>query len=42
MIEVQKKDADAFIQHRPIFVSPIKQTYEYKMYSCPKHDVELL
>jgi len=42
MIEIHKKEVDGFIQHRPIFVSPIKQTYEYKMYSCPKHDVELL
>ncbi|MEX2117467.1 MAG: heparinase II/III family protein, partial [Bacteroidota bacterium] len=42
MIEVHKREVDAFIQHRPIFVSPIKQTYEYKMYACPKHDAGLL
>lgn len=42
LIEARKREADDFIRHRPIFVSPIKQTYEYKMYSCPKHDVALL
>lgn len=33
---------DRFIAHRPIHVSPIKQTYRYKMYTCPRHNVELL
>ncbi len=33
---------DRFIEHGPIFVSPIKQTYQYQPYSCTKHDVELL
>ena len=42
IIELHKRDCDSFIQRRPIFVSPIKQTYEYKMYTCPEHDVELL
>ncbi|HLF20054.1 MAG TPA: heparinase II/III family protein, partial [Bacteroidota bacterium] len=42
IIEAHKRDVDRFIQKRPIFVSPVKQTYQYKMYSCPKHDVELL
>lgn len=42
IIEAHKRDIDRFIQRRPIFVSPVKQTYQYKMYSCPKHDVELL
>ncbi|MRR12426.1 hypothetical protein EG835_08175, partial [bacterium] len=32
---------DRFIARRPIHVSAIKQTYRYKMYTCPKHDVEL-
>ena len=41
-VEVHKQDIDRFLQKRPIFVSPIKQTYQYKMYACPKHDVELL
>lgn len=42
IMEAHKSDVDRFIQKRPIFVSPIKQVYEYKMYSCPNHDVELL
>jgi hypothetical protein len=42
IIEEQKARVDAFIMHRPIYVSPIKQTYQYKMYTCPVHDVELL
>ncbi|MBI4427676.1 MAG: heparinase II/III family protein [Ignavibacteriales bacterium] len=41
IVEAHKRDVDRFIQH-PIFVSPVKQTYQYKMYACPKHDVELL
>ena len=35
-------EIDRFLQHRPIFVSPVKQIYQYKMYLCPKHEVELL
>ncbi len=42
IMEAHKRDVDRFIQKRPIFVSPIKQVYAYKMYSCPNHDVELL
>jgi hypothetical protein len=42
IIEEHKAEIDNFIQHRPIYVSPIKQTYQYKMYVCPKHDVELI
>lgn len=42
IVEAHKRDIDRFIQKRPIYVSPIKQVYEYKMYSCPNHDVELL
>lgn len=41
IIERQKRLCDEFIK-RPVYVSPIKQVYEYKMYTCPKHDVELL
>jgi hypothetical protein len=40
IIELHKRECDEFIK-RPVYVSPIKQTYEYKMYTCPKHDVEL-
>lgn len=42
IFEEHKKEIDEFILHEPIYVSPIKQTYQYKMYTCPKHDVELL
>lgn len=35
------REIDAFISHGPIYVSPIKQTYQYQMYTCPKHGVEL-
>lgn len=42
LFEAHKAEIDHFIQHRPIYVSPIKQTYQYKMYVCPKHDVELI
>jgi hypothetical protein len=37
-----QRDIDRFIRHGPIFVSPVKQTYQYKMYLCPKHDVDLI
>ncbi|MBI3579507.1 MAG: hypothetical protein HY089_08895, partial [Ignavibacteriales bacterium] len=42
LFEKHKKEIDEFMQHRPIFVSPVKQTYQYKMYTCPKHNVELM
>ena len=42
IFEQHQRDVDRFIQHGPIFVSPVKQTYQYKMYLCPKHDVDLL
>jgi hypothetical protein len=42
LFEEHKQEIDEFILHRPIYVSPIKQTYQYKMYTCPKHDVDLL
>ncbi|GJQ20173.1 MAG: hypothetical protein HBSIN02_05280 [Bacteroidia bacterium] len=41
IIESHKRVCDEFIK-RPVYVSPIKQVYEYKMYTCPKHDVELV
>ena len=42
LIESHKREIDRFIAHGPIYVSPLKQTYEYQMYTCPKHGVELL
>jgi len=42
IFEKQKEYLTKFIKKKPIFVSPVKQTYQYKMYNCPKHDVELL
>jgi hypothetical protein len=40
--EANRATIDRFIAHGPIFVSPIKQTYQYQPYSCTKHDVDLL
>jgi hypothetical protein len=37
-----RQEIDSFIAHGPLYVSPTKQTYEYQMYICPKHRVELL
>jgi hypothetical protein len=42
IIDEHKKEIDAFLAHGPIHVSPLKQTYQYQMYTCPKHLVELL
>lgn len=42
LFEEHKKEIDAFIAHGPIYVSPLKQTYVWDMYTCPKHRVELL
>jgi hypothetical protein len=42
IFDQHQKDIDRFIRHGSIFVSPVKQTYQYKMYLCPKHDVDLL
>jgi hypothetical protein len=42
LFEEHKKEIDAFIAHGPIYVSPLKQTYVWDMYTCPKHHVELL
>ncbi len=42
LFDEHQAEIDRFLQHRPIFVSPVKQIYQYKMYTCPQHDVELL
>lgn len=42
LFDEHRKEIDRFIAHGPITVSPLKQTYEYQMYTCPKHRVELL
>ena len=42
LFEEHKREIDAFIAHGPIYVSPLKQTYVYDMYTCPKHHVELM
>ncbi len=42
IFEAHKKEIDAFIAHGPIFVSPLKQTYVWDMYLCPKHHVDLM
>jgi hypothetical protein len=42
IFEAHRKDIDRFIQHGPIYVSPLKQTYQYQMYLCPKHNVDLI
>jgi hypothetical protein len=42
IFEQNQKEIDRFLKQRPIHVSPVKQVYQYKMYTCPIHDVELL
>src|SRR5512140_1707422 len=42
LFDEHKKEIDAFIAHGPVYVSPLKQTYVWDMYTCPKHRVELL
>ncbi len=42
IIHEHKAEIDSFIIRKPVFVSPIKQIYEFKMYTCPTHDVELI
>jgi len=42
IFDEHQAEIDRFIQQRPIFVSPVKQIYQYKMYTCPQHEVELL
>jgi hypothetical protein len=41
LFEQHKAQIDRFLAHGPIYVSPIKQTYQYQMYACPRHGVEL-
>ncbi|HEX9006148.1 MAG TPA: heparinase II/III family protein [Bacteroidota bacterium] len=42
IFETNKAAVDRFLPHGPVYVSPVKQTYQYQMYTCPKHNVELL
>ena len=42
IFDQHQNDINRLLQHGPIFVSPVKQTYQYKMYLCPKHDVDLI
>ncbi len=42
IVREHKREIDAFIAHGPVYVSPIKQSYVYRMYTCPNHGVELL
>ena len=42
IIEQHRADIDRFIAHGPVYVSPLKQTYVFQMYTCPKHGIELL
>lgn len=42
IVAEHKAEIDRFIARRPVYVSPLKQTYVYQMYTCPKHGVELL
>jgi hypothetical protein len=42
IVTEHKNEIDAFIAHGPVYVSPIKQSYVYQMYTCPNHGIELL
>ena len=42
IFEQHRAEVDRFIARRPIFVSPLKQTFVFEMYTCPKHGVELM
>ncbi len=42
IVEQHRADIDRFISRGPVYVSPLKQTYVFQMYTCPKHGVELL
>jgi hypothetical protein len=42
IFEQHRADVDRFIARRPVYVSPLKQTYVFEMYTCPKHGVELM
>jgi hypothetical protein len=40
LYEKKKAEVDTFLQ-RPIYISPLKQAYEYPNYDCIKHNVQL-
>ncbi|HUI09333.1 MAG TPA: sugar-binding protein [Bacteroidota bacterium] len=42
IFDAHREEIDRLIAHGPIYVSPLKQTYVYQMYTCPKHGVELI
>ena len=42
LFEEHKKEIDEFIAHGPVYVSPLKQTYVWDMYTCPKHRADLI
>ena len=42
IFDAHRKEIDRLIAHGPIYVSPLKQTYIFQMYTCPKHGVELI
>jgi hypothetical protein len=42
IVEEHRAEIDRFIDHGPVYVSPLKQTYVFQMYTCPKHGVELI
>jgi len=42
IFDAHRREIDRLIAHGPVYVSPLKQTYVYQMYTCPKHGVELL
>ncbi|MGB6650378.1 MAG: sugar-binding protein [Bacteroidota bacterium] len=42
IFEEHRREIDGFIAHGPVYVSPLKQTYQYQMYTCPVHDVGLM
>ena len=42
IFDAHRREIDRLIAHGPIYVSPLKQTYVFQMYTCPKHGVELI
>jgi hypothetical protein len=42
LFEQHKAEIDNFLAHGPIHISPIKQIYQYQMYTCPRHGVDLM
>ena len=42
IVAQHRKEIDLLIAHGPVYVSALKQSYVYQMYTCPKHGVELL